>query len=236
MSSLSSPTALVTGGNRGIGRAICTGLVERGVRVVLGSRDDANGEAAARPLREQGGTVRVETIDVAEPNSIEACADRLASDDVTVDVLVNNAGVYPEADALNVSLDQLEEAWTVNTRGPWLLTQAFVPGMVERGYGRVVNLSSGSGSFGEGLDPQHAAYAASKSALNVLTLTLDQALPDGPDVKVNAMCPGWVHTRMGGEEAPRTPEEGADTALWLATLPDDGPSGGFFRDRERIPW
>ena len=232
----SSHTALVTGGNRGIGRAICKGLVERGLHVVLGSRDEANGEAAARPLREQGGTVRVETIDVADPDSISACADRLASDDVTVDVLVNNAGVYPEADALNVSLDQLEEAWTVNTRGPWLLTQAFVPGMVERGYGRVVNLSSGSGSFGEGLDPEHAVYAASKSALNVLTMTLDQALPDAPDVKVNAMCPGWVHTRMGGEEAPRTPEEGAETALWLATLPADGPSGGFFRDRERIPW
>jgi NAD(P)-dependent dehydrogenase (short-subunit alcohol dehydrogenase family) len=233
----SSPrTALVTGGNRGIGRAICEGLVERGLDVVLGSRDEANGEAAARPLRDQGSTVRVETIDVAEPDSISACADRLAADGVTIDVLVNNAGVYPEADALNVSLDQLNEAWTVNTRGPWLLTQAFVPGMVERGYGRVVNMSSGSGSFGEGLDPEHAVYAASKSALNVLTMTLDQALPDGPDVKANAMCPGWVHTRMGGEAAPRTPEEGADTALWLATLPDDGPSGGFFRDRERIPW
>lgn len=232
----SSRTALVTGGNRGIGYAICEGLVDRGLNIILGSRDEANGEAAARTLREQGGTVRVEPIDVAEPDSIEACAERLAADDVAVDVLVNNAGIYPENDALDVTLDQLDRAWTVNTRGPWLLVKAFVPDMVDRGYGRVVNMSSGSGSFGEGLDPEHAAYAASKSGLNALTLTLDDAIPDTDAVKANAMCPGWVHTRMGGEEAPRTPEEGADTALWLATLPADGPSGGFFRDRERIPW
>ena len=229
-------TALVTGGNRGIGLAICEGLAERGLNIVLGSRDEANGEAAARPIREDGGTVRVEQIDVAEPDSIDACYERLDADGVAVDVLVNNAGIYPENDALDATIDQLDRAWTVNTRGPWLLVKAFVPDMIERGYGRVVNMSSGSGSFGEGLDPQHAAYAASKSALNALTLTLDQALPDGSDVKTNAMCPGWVHTRMGGEAAPRTPEEGADTALWLATLSPDGPSGGFFRDRERIPW
>ena len=229
-------TALVTGGNRGIGLAICEGLVDRGVRVLMGSRDEANGEAAARALRADGGTVRVEPIDVAEPESIQACADRLAADDVAVDVLVNNAGIYPENDALDATIDQLDRAWTVNTRGPWLLVRAFVPGMIERGYGRVVNVSSGSGSFGEGLDPDHAPYAASKSALNALTMTLDDALPDDEDVKANALCPGWVHTRMGGEAAPRTPEEGADTALWLATLPADGPSGGFFRDREPIPW
>jgi len=233
-----SHTALVTGGNRGIGLAICEGLSRgpSGLHVVMGARDEARGEEAAAPLREDGGTVRVEHLDVAEPDSIAACYDRLAADDVAVDVLVNNAGIYPENDALNATVDQLDRAWTVNTRGPWLLVQAFVPDMVERGYGRIVNVSSGSGSFGEGLDPDHAAYAASKAALNVLTMTLDSTLPDGPDVKVNAMCPGWVHTRMGGEEAPRTPEEGADTALWLATLPEDGPSGGFFRDREPIPW
>jgi NAD(P)-dependent dehydrogenase (short-subunit alcohol dehydrogenase family) len=229
-------TAFVTGGNRGIGLAICEGLADRGLNIVLGSRDEANGEAAARSVREQGATVRVEQIDVAEPDSVDACYERLASDDVAVDVLVNNAGIYPENDALDATIDQLDRAWTVNTRGPWLLVKKFVPDMVDRGYGRVVNMSSGSGSFGEGLDPQHAAYAASKSALNALTMTLDAALPDGSDVKANAMCPGWVHTRMGGEAAPRTPEEGADTALWLATLPSDGPSGGFFRDRERIPW
>jgi len=229
-------TALVTGGNRGIGLAICDGLADRGLHVVMGSRDESNGEEAAAPIRERGGSVRVEQLDVVETASIEACAERLAADDVTVDVLVNNAGVYPEGDALATSIDQLDEAWTVNTRGPWLMVKAFVPDMVDRGYGRVVNVSSGSGSFGEGMDTNHAAYSASKAALNALTMTLDNTLPEGPDVKVNSMGPGWVHTRMGGESAPRTPEEGADTALWLATLPENGPSGGFFRDREQIPW
>jgi NAD(P)-dependent dehydrogenase (short-subunit alcohol dehydrogenase family) len=229
-------TALVTGGNRGIGLAICDGLADQGLHVVMGSRDETNGEQAAAPIRERGGSVRVEQLDVVETASIEACAERLAADDVTVDVLVNNAGVYPEGDALSTSIDQLDQAWTVNTRGPWLMVKAFVPGMVDRGYGRVVNVSSGSGSFGEGLDTNHAAYSASKAALNALTMTLDDALPEEPDVKVNSMGPGWVHTRMGGESAPRTPEEGADTALWLATLPENGPSGGFFRDREQIPW
>ena len=229
-------TALVTGGNRGIGLAICDGLADRGLHVVMGSRDESNGEEAAAPIRERGGSVRVEQLDVVETASIEACAERLAADDVTVDVLVNNAGVYPEGDALATSIDQLDQAWTVNTRGPWLMVKAFVPDMVDRGYGRVVNVSSGSGSFGEGMDTNHAAYSASKAALNALTMTLDNTLPEGPDVKVNSMGPGWVHTRMGGESAPRTPEEGADTALWLATLPENGPSGGFFRDREQIPW
>lgn len=229
-------TALVTGGNRGIGLAICEGLAQRGLNVILGSRDKANGEAAAHPIREQSGTVRVEQIDVAESDSIRACYDRLVADEVAVDVLVNNAGIYPENNALDATIDQLDRAWTVNTRGPWLLVKHFVPDMIERGYGRVVNVSSGSGSFGEGLDTNHAAYSASKTALNALTLTLNDALPNEPDVKVNSMCPGWVHTRMGGEAAPRTPKEGADTALWLATLPPDGPSGGFFRNRERIAW
>jgi NAD(P)-dependent dehydrogenase (short-subunit alcohol dehydrogenase family) len=229
-------TALVTGGNRGIGLAICKGLADRGLNVVMGSRNEDKGKGAAAPMQERGGSVRVEQLDVIETASIEACAERLAADDVTVDVLVNNAGVYPEGDALATSIDQLDQAWTVNTRGPWLMVKAFVPNMIERGYGRVVNVSSGSGSFGEGLDHNHAAYAASKAALNILTVTLDDAIPADPNVKVNSMGPGWVHTRMGGEAAPRTPEEGADTALWLATLPADGPSGGFFRDRERIPW
>jgi NAD(P)-dependent dehydrogenase (short-subunit alcohol dehydrogenase family) len=229
-------TALVTGGNRGLGFAICRGLVDRGLAVVLGARDATAGEEAAASLREEGGTVRVETLDVSEPDAIDDLADRLHADGAAIDVLVNNAGVYPTADALGASRRQLDQAWEVNARGPWLLIQAFAPGMVERGYGRIVNVSSTSGSFGLGLDAEHAPYAASKAALNAVTRSVDQAMPGDADVKVNAMCPGWVQTRMGGSAAPRTPEEGAATALWLATLPPDGPSGGFFRDRERIPW
>lgn len=149
-----------------------------------------------------------------------------------VDVLVNNAGVYPTEGVFSVSEETFQQALEINTVGPFRTCQAFVPAMVGRGYGRVVNVSSGGGSFGEGLGP--AAYAVSKAALNALNVKVSQAVRG--DVKVNAMCPGWVSTEMGGSGAPRSPEEAVDTLLWLATLPDDGPNGGFFRDRKPIPW
>ena len=121
----------------------------------------------------------------------------------------------------------------VNFLAPLQLIRQLVPGMSTRGYGRIVNVSSGWGSFAEGLSGP-AAYSISKAALNALTLSLANEVP--PSVKVNSMCPGWVRTRMGGEAAPRTPEEASDTAIWLATLPDDGTSGGFYRDRKLIAW
>ena len=120
----------------------------------------------------------------------------------------------------------------MNRIGSIRTCQAFVPGMLERGYGRVVNVSSGGGSFGEGIGPM--AYGASKAALNALTVKIAEAVRG--DVKANAMCPGWVRTDMGGSGAPRSPEQAADTLVWLATLPPDGPNGGFFRDRHPIPW
>jgi NAD(P)-dependent dehydrogenase (short-subunit alcohol dehydrogenase family) len=120
----------------------------------------------------------------------------------------------------------------INTVGFFRICKAFVPGMVERGYGRVVSVFSGGGSFGEGLGP--AVYAVSKAALNALTVKVSQAARG--DVKANAMCPGWVRTDMGGVRAPRSPEEAADTLVWLATLPADGSNGSFFRDRKPIPW
>ena len=230
-------TVLVTGGTRGIGRALVEAFADAGADVAFTFRSSTDAAAAlVESLEEQGTEALSLQGDVADLETAQSHVDAVTEQFGGLDVLVNNAGIYPENDALDATIDQLDRAWTVNTRGPWLLVQAFVPDMIERGYGRVVNVSSGSGSFGEGLDPDHAPYAASKSALNALTMTLDAPLPEDADVKVNAMCPGWVHTRMGGKEAPRTPEEGADTALWLATLPADGPSGGFFRDRERIPW
>ena len=147
-------------------------------------------------------------------------------------MLVNNAGVYPTEGVFSVSEETFETALEVNTVGPFRTCRALVPRMVQRGYGRVVNVSSGGGSFGEGLGP--AAYAVSKAALNALTVKMSQAVRG--DVKVNAMCPGWVRTDMGGSGAPRSPQEAVDTLMWLATLPADGPNGGFFRDRKPIPW
>lgn len=234
----SGRVALVSGGNRGIGLEICRGLARLGVHVVLGSRDPMDGEAARRDILDsEAGSdawVRVEMLDVGDRRSVSEMKERLFNDGVHVDILVNNAAVYPEGTALDVPIDQVELAWRVNVLGPWLLIQTFVPDMVERGYGRIVNVSSGSGALAKGGDPRHAAYGVSKTALNGLTVNLACVVPEA--VKVNTMCPGWVHTRMGGTAAPRTPTEGADTAVWLATLDDEGPTGGFFRDRKSIQW
>jgi NAD(P)-dependent dehydrogenase (short-subunit alcohol dehydrogenase family) len=202
------------------------------MKVVLAARDPERGEQAAQELRDEGLDVAYERLDVADSHSVEECARRLADAGTEVDVLVNNAGVYPTEGVFSVSEEAFEMALEVNTLGPFRTCRAFVPMMLQRGYGRVVNISSGGGSFGEGLGP--AAYAVSKVALNALTVKVSQAVRC--DVKVNAMCPGWVRTDMGGSGAPRSTEEAADMLVWLATLSEDGPNGGFFRDRKPIPW
>lgn len=224
-------TALITGGNRGIGLEVCRALGRAGLSVVLGARDPALGRAAAKQL--DLTDVRVEQLDVSAPDSVAACADRLARAGVEVDVLVNNAGSYPTMPFFSVTEQVLEAALQVNLLGAFRTCQAFVPGMVDRGYGRVVNVSSTGGQLADGT-PGPAAYGIAKAALNALTLVVAQSVPDS--VKVNAMCPGWVRTRMGGGGAPLSVEQGADTAVWLARLPDDGPTGGFFHERRRIPW
>jgi len=199
---------------------------------VLAARNPEKGEDAARKLRDGGLEVTSEQLDVAYAESVEDCFRRLADAGTEIDVLVNNAGVYPTEGVFSVSEETFETALEVNTVGPFRTCRALVPRMVQRGYGRVVNVSSGGGSFGEGLGP--AAYAVSKAALNALTVKMSQAVHG--DVKVNAMCPGWVRTDMGGSGAPRSPQEAVDTLVWLATLPADGPNGSFFRDRKPIPW
>lgn len=225
-------TALVTGGNRGIGQAICKGLADQGVAVVLAARDPQAGAVAAGQIG-PADAVRVEALDLADLGSVRDCADRLAAAGVAIDILVNNAAILPDGDALSVPDSDIDAAWAVNVRGAWLAARAFAPGMVARGWGRIVNLSSGWGSFAEGLSGP-AAYSVTKAALNALTVSLARTLP--ATVKVNSLCPGWVRTRMGGPAATRSPEEGADTAVWLACLPDDGPTGGFFRSRQPIDW
>jgi NAD(P)-dependent dehydrogenase (short-subunit alcohol dehydrogenase family) len=228
------PTAFVTGANRGIGREIARQLSQAGVRVVIGSRDVALGEQAASALAENAqADVRVEGIDVADADSVASCAERLAGQRVDVDILVNNAGLYTTTPLLEVDEQSLREALEVNFIGAWRTSRAFVPGMRARAWGRVVNVSTGYANFAEQA-PQAGAYGLAKAALNVLTRMI--ATEAGPQVKVNCMSPGWVATRMGGRGAPTSVEEGADTAVWLATLPDDGPTDGFFYQRNRIPW
>jgi NAD(P)-dependent dehydrogenase (short-subunit alcohol dehydrogenase family) len=229
--------AVVTGGNRGIGLEICRQLAARGLRVVLTARDAAKGEAAARALAKQGGEVGFHPLDVTDAGQVKALAHWLDTTLGGADVLVNNAGILPEGrgrGVLEVDPEVFRVTHETNVMGPLMLCQALVPGMAARGYGRVVNLSSGLGQLAD-MGDGTPAYRASKTGLNALTRML-AAATRGRGVLVNSMCPGWVRTDMGGPNASRSVEQGADTAVWLSTLPADGPTGGFFRDRKPIDW
>ncbi len=226
-------TILVTGGNRGIGLAIVRKLSTGGHAVLLGSRNLGAGESAAEHLRQDGLDVTPLQVDFSDSSSIDAAANEIEKAGRSVDVLVNNAGVLHEKPLLELTNNEIAESIAIHLNGPIRLVRSLVPNMAARGYGRIVNVSSGWGSFAEGMGGP-GAYGITKAAMNALTLRLAQELP--PSIKVNAMCPGWVRTRMGGEAATRTPEEAATTAVWLATLPNDGPTGGFFRDMKPIEW
>ncbi len=229
-------TAVVTGANRGMGFETCRQLGRLGYRVVLTARDPARGSAAAQSLVQEGLTVEFRPLDVTDPQSIRELRVSLEANFGGADVLVNNAAVYPDEGISVMHVDPATVRATLETNllGPWALCQALMPRMIERGYGRVVNVSSSAGqsTMAEDYAP---SYSASKSALNTLTRMLADAVR-GSNVLVNAVCPGWVRTDMGGSSAPRSVEEGADTIVWLATWPDTGPSGGFFRDRKPIRW
>ncbi len=223
-------TALVTGANRGIGYEIARQLARLDMRVILTARDPAKGEAAARALAADGEVVFA-PCDVSDETSIRSLANLTGG----VDVLVNNAGILPDRayDTLGIPMRMMREVIETNTFGPLMMAQAFMPGMIERGYGRVVMVSSASGQFASQRG-DWPAYTLSKFALNGLTRQL-AALARG-DVLVNAMCPGWVHSDMGGASAPRTLAQGADTAVYLATLPTGASNGGFFQDRQPLAW
>jgi len=232
--------AVVTGANRGIGLEIVRQLSRQGLITVLTARNLEKGKAAAATLASEGLEPAVVALDVADAGSVRDAVSAVMDLYGRVDVLVNNAGILKEgfapedASVLDAPAEVVIETFEVNTLGPLRLIQAVVPIMKERGYGRVVNLSSGAGQL-EDMRCGFPAYRMSKAALNALTRITAAELGPG-DIKINAMCPGWVKTDMGGPNATRSIEKGAETAVWLATLPADGPTGGFFRDMKPIAW
>lgn len=228
--------AVVTGANRGIGWAIARGLAELGLTVYVTARDPAAAAAIVAKTRAPELRLIPHQLDVTDDRSVAALRRDVESQHGRLDALVNNAGAYYDLRQRAGQADMAiaRAALDVNLLGPWRMCVTFVPLMRRGRYGRIVNVSSGAGSFVDP-DPDAPAYSVSKAALNMLTVKLAADL-DGTGILVNAVCPGWVRTKMGGLRAPRSPEQGADTPIWLATLPPDGPTGGFFRDRRPIPW
>jgi NAD(P)-dependent dehydrogenase (short-subunit alcohol dehydrogenase family) len=225
--------ALVSGGNRGIGLEICRKLAEEGLTVLLGSRDEEKGREAAEKL---SGDVRVRPLDVTSQGSVDALISSIREEFGRLDVLVNNAGVANDRgqSGIEADLDRVRDALEANLLGAWRLTEAAIPLMREDGYGRIVNVSSGLGALND-MGGGSPAYRVSKAGLNALTRIFASELR-GTGILVNSVCPGWVRTDMGTESASRSVEDGADTPVWAATLPSNGPTGGFYRDRRPIEW
>jgi NAD(P)-dependent dehydrogenase (short-subunit alcohol dehydrogenase family) len=224
------PVALVSGASRGIGREIARQLAaDHGFAVLAGARDP---EGAGEPDHEAITWVQ---LDVADQASVDRLAERIEAEPGRLDALVNNAGIYGSPDgAADYDLDAAHQVLETNLFGAWRLTKATLP-LLRRGQrGRIANVSSGAGQLSD-MGGGRAAYRISKAGLNALTRIV-AADEGGGGLLVNTMCPGWVRTDMGTSAATRSVEQGADTAVWLATLPGDGPNGGFFRDREPIPW
>lgn len=227
--------ALVTGANRGIGLEVVRQLAQKGITVILGSRDLEKGEAAATKLAGGGLQVLPRILDIVEPDSIAQLATEVEQEFGRLDVLVNNAGILYDTwqQPSTASLDTVQEAIATNTLGPWRMCQAFVPLLHQSQQGRIVNVSSEAGSL-TSMSGGTPAYSVSKAALNAFTRTLAAELK-GPGILVNAVCPGWVATEMGGAGG-RPVEDGAASVVWAVMLPDNGPTGGFFRDGQPLPW
>jgi NAD(P)-dependent dehydrogenase (short-subunit alcohol dehydrogenase family) len=225
--------ALVSGGNRGIGLEVCRQLAEGGYTVVVGSRDEERGRAAAEGLE---GEAIPHQLDVSDAGSVDRMAAFLEDEFGQLDILVNNAAISNDDGqrGVDADLDRVKEALEANLFGAWRLCKMAIPLMQRNGYGRIVNVSTGLASL-EDMGGGSPGYRVSKTALNALTRILASELR-GSGILVNAVNPGWVQTDMGGSGATRPVEEGAEALVWAATLPNNGPTGGFFRDRQPVPW
>jgi len=233
------PIAVVTGAYRGLGFETCRQLALRDYRVILTARREAEGSAAASALQQARLEVEFHLLDVTSEESMQQLARYLRASGSRLEVLVNNAGIFPDPSpdsgnsaAMRADIETVRAGFETNTLGPLRLCQLLMPLMQSRG--RVVNVSSGMGQLSE-MNGGCPGYRLSKTALNAVTRILADEW-QGSNVKINSVCPGWVRTDMGGKEAPLTVEQGAGGIVWAATLADDGPSGGFFRDGESIDW
>ncbi len=231
---MDNKVALVTGGNRGIGFEICRQLGKAGFLVILAARDEQKGNDAAKKLREEGLNVSFELLEVGNEKGTNDLAQIIKQKYNRLDVLVNNAGVLPNSNNIETALiGEVKQVFDTNFFGVILLVQAFLPMLKSADEGRIINIASGMGAFNE-MGAGHLAYRTSKTALNGLTMVLSKDLAN-TNIKVNSMCPGWVQTDMGGMNAPRSVQQGADTAFWLATATNI-ETGKFYRDRHEIAW
>jgi NAD(P)-dependent dehydrogenase (short-subunit alcohol dehydrogenase family) len=228
--------ALVSGGNRGIGLELCKQLGENGFTVLLGSRDLEKGRVASAKLQELGLDVSPIELDLHDPVTIDNAVRFVEKTYGKLDVLINNAGVYRDGTykLIDLPIGVFEGAMSTNFFAPYHLIRAFLPLMEENNYGRIINISSGYGQMREMSDPGNGSYKISKLALNGLTQVIAAEVTG--DIKINAVCPGWVRTDMGGPHAPRSAEQAAASILWLAEIEEDGPNGKFFRDGKEINW
>ncbi len=239
MSNSVGKVALITGANKGLGLEIARQLGAQGITVLIGARDARKGEEAARTLKSEGIDARSIKLEVTSPSDIQNVSKSIEAEFGKLDILVNNAGVMLDRDG--VSADTFRKTYEANVIAPWELTQALLPLLKKSEAARIVNHSSILGSITMNSSDQISAewlapaYNSSKAALNLLTVIQSRHLA-GTNVKVNAAHPGWVKTDLGTDDAPLEIPEGAETAVWLATLPDDGPSGGFFHKQDSLPW
>jgi NAD(P)-dependent dehydrogenase (short-subunit alcohol dehydrogenase family) len=244
MSNPNKKIALITGANKGIGYEIARQLGKQGYLILVGSRDKKRGQAATDRLKAEGIDAHLQLLDVTHDPSHVRTRDFIENEYGRLDVLVNNAGAAHDKvlKPSEIPIDTVREVFEPNFFGVIAVTQVLLPLLRKSDAGRIVNLSSSLGSLTTLADPTSfdgqfrlLGYGASKAALNMFTVQLAHELRDTP-IKVNSVHPGWIKTDMGGPEAPGTVEQGADTAVWLATLPSDGPTGGFFSERQPLAW
>ncbi|MDF3822266.1 SDR family NAD(P)-dependent oxidoreductase [Leptospira sp. 96542] len=226
--------ALVTGANRGIGKQVAIELAKLGVYVLIGSRNPDDAEDCLEEVSKLGKG-EILTIDVSKEQSLNTACDTILGSFKKLDILVNNAGIFVDSGKfLDSTVEDIQRTLAVNLYGPFRLIQMFLPLMMDKSYGRIVNVSSGMGQLSD-MGSGYPAYRISKTAINALTC-MTNVEAAGFNIKINSVCPGWVKTDMGGASATRSVEQGAETIVWAATLPNNGPTGKFFRDKKEISW